>query len=128
MPALPDPGASRILVVDDDPATRRALDRILTSKGYTVRVATDGEDALRILEQESFDLAILDYIMPGVSGAVVGMHLRERWPSVRIIYSSGYAQIDDSIAATSRGTHFIAKPVDAQKLVELVRRVLGGAS
>ena len=59
---------ARILVIDDEAAIRESLEVLLTLEGYAVRMANDGEQGLRVLELENFDLVLLDLALPGQSG------------------------------------------------------------
>ena len=67
---------ARILVVDDEETIRLTLATLLQRRGYTVTVATDGAEALALIERQSFDLLLLDLIMPGQSGLEVARHAR----------------------------------------------------
>src|SRR5271157_2724011 len=60
--------AARILVIDDEAGIRESLEVLLTLEGYAVRTAADGEEGLRVLDQDSFDLVLLDLALPGQSG------------------------------------------------------------
>ena len=71
----------RILVVDDEPLIRKAVSRLLTRRGYSVVSCADGEEALREAERLPFDVALVDYEMPGRDGLKVLSGLRERQPA-----------------------------------------------
>ena len=71
----------KVLVVDDDPAVRKSIDRVLTSKGYAVITAENGEEALRKLNEEKYDLVYTDIRMPGMSGLEVAEHVKASRPS-----------------------------------------------
>lgn len=68
----------RVLVADDDPAIRMLVARVLVRQGYEVLTATDGADAIVQLEQNRFDLLVLDLMMPRVDGIGVIAHLQSR--------------------------------------------------
>ena len=70
--------ALRVLVADDDPAIRMLVARVLVRQGYDVSTATDGADAIAQLDQSSFDLLVLDLMMPRVDGLGVIAHLQNR--------------------------------------------------
>ena len=72
--------SAKVLVVDDDPAVRKSIDRVLSSKGYAVITAENGEEALRKLNEEKYDLVYTDIRMPGVSGLEVAEQIRARKP------------------------------------------------
>jgi len=70
--------ALRVLVADDDPAIRMLVARVLVREGYDVSTATDGADAITQLDQSSFDLLVLDLMMPRIDGLGVIAHLQTR--------------------------------------------------
>ncbi|HSD67011.1 MAG TPA: response regulator, partial [Vicinamibacteria bacterium] len=76
----PEPGSVRLFVVDDNELNRDMLSRRLGSRGYAVELAEDGERALARLEEQAFDLVLLDVMMPGLSGIDVLKQVRQRWP------------------------------------------------
>jgi len=76
------PAAGSILVIDDEAAIRESLEVLLSLEGYTTRVAGDGVEGLRILDQESFDLVLLDLALPGQSGLEILPQIKERQPEL----------------------------------------------
>ena len=68
----------KVLVVDDDPAVRKSFDRVLSSKGYAVITAESGEEALRKLSDEQYDVVYTDIRMPGMSGLEVAEQIKAR--------------------------------------------------
>jgi DNA-binding response OmpR family regulator len=70
--------AARILVIDDEAGIRESLEVLLTLEGYAVNMAADGEEGLRVLDQESFDLVLLDLALPGQSGLELLPQIKER--------------------------------------------------
>jgi PAS domain S-box-containing protein len=83
-----------ILVIDDDPDVRGFIAETLEDSGYRVRQAGDGTQGLAQALAERPDLAVVDFIMPGMSGAEVARHLLERWPKQPILFVSGYSETD----------------------------------
>jgi DNA-binding response OmpR family regulator len=126
----PAPGGSEtILVAEDDPFVRDLAVRILEKNGYTVRVASNGEEALRIFEQDpaAISLMLLDAIMPKLSGHEVYRRVAAEHPQAKVIFASGY----DPEAAGCRFLmeehwRLIEKPFDAATLLRAVREVLDG--
>src|SRR5580658_7648659 len=82
-------GAS-ILVIDDEAAIRESLEVLLTLEGYAVRMANDGEQGLRVLELENFDLVLLDLALPGQSGLELLPQIKERQPELPVIMITAY--------------------------------------
>jgi DNA-binding NtrC family response regulator len=113
---------ARILVIDDEAAIRESLDVLLTHEGYTTRMAGDGEEGLRILDQESFDLVLLDLALPGQSGLELLPQIKERYPELPIIMITAYGTVDNVVEAIRAGAeNFIQKPWDNEKLLADIR-------
>jgi two-component system NtrC family response regulator/two-component system response regulator AtoC len=81
--------AVRILLVDDEAEIVRLLTRRLSRLGYDVTGAGDGTQALALLQQAPFDVAILDFMMPGMNGLELADQCRSRFPGVRILMLTG---------------------------------------
>ena len=117
----------RILAVDDDPTAVGALRQILTQKGYAVTIAQSGEEALAVLADESFDLAILDVSMPGMSGYDLCRKLRQddRTVDLPVIFLTARALLMDMAEGEDAGSDlYLIKPVLATKLVSMVNMFL----
>src|SRR5664280_2790777 len=76
---------AHILVIDDEIAIRESLDVLLKLEGYTTRMAADGVQGLRIIDQDSFDLVLLDLALPGQSGLELLPQIKERHPELPVI-------------------------------------------
>ena len=115
----------RVLVVEDEPAVRSVIERTLQLASYRVVVARNGAEGLRIADaQGPFDILITDAVMPGMSGWEVGKRLGALWPSLRILYISGYTE--DAIAhggVLEPGVEFLQKPFSPADLLSAVRGV-----
>lgn len=120
-------GTETILVVEDEPAIRRAAKRLLEKKGYTVLLAEDGIEALEVVERQGdrIDLIISDVVMPRMGGVLLYQALRQRDLRVPFMFTSGYALRDvrDGIP-TDAGVPFMHKPWDVNDLLGRVRQVL----
>ncbi len=118
---------NRILLVDDDRQTRLKLSRNLESEGYTVGVAQGGRQALDMLESESFDLIILDILMPEVDGFTVLSQVKAT-PALREIPVVVISAVDDpdSIEKCRQlgAAEYLIKPVSAEHLNACVSSVL----
>ena len=86
-----------VLVVDDEPAIRRALDRALKRWGHGVHLATSGEAAIEILTDHPVDLVVMDLRMPGMSGQTLFHSIAARWPQLveRVIVMTGDLEAED---------------------------------
>ncbi len=106
---------ARILVVDDSPTTRDMLTRFLKREKHTVRAAADGTEALALLAAEDFDLVLLDFMMPGLSGYDVLRHIKgdERLRHTPVIMISALDSVADMVPCIEFGADdYLAKPVD----------------
>jgi DNA-binding response OmpR family regulator len=116
-------GKKRILAVDDDPAAVGALRQILTQRGYEVTATTSGEEALAVLAEQAFDLAILDVTMPGLSGYDVCRKIRkdERTLDLPVIFLTAKALLMDQAEGEDAGSDlYLIKPILATKLLNMV--------
>ena len=120
-------GDETILLVDDEASVRQIGRRLLNNKGYTVKVAESGENALEIYRRASddIDLVILDINMPGMGGFQCLDELLEINPTVKVIISSGYARSGKvSRVLDNKAKAFIPKPYSAHEMLTTVRRTL----
>ncbi|HZT05634.1 MAG TPA: response regulator [Chloroflexota bacterium] len=127
-PASPVGGES-LLVVDDDPFQLAVARELLKSLGYRVSVARNGEEAVELCAVESFDLLILDMVMPpGIDGTETFRRVRERYPDQRALLLSGFADSERVAEAQRLGAGaFVRKPVTREALAVAVRTELDDA-
>ena len=123
-------GSETILVVEDEDVLRSLICKGLRNYGYTVLEASQGTEALKISQQHQgpIDLALIDVVMPQMSGRTVAEHLAPLAPEMKVLYMSGYTQ--DTITRhgiLDRELLFIEKPFDSATLAGKVRRVLDAA-
>jgi DNA-binding response OmpR family regulator len=117
----------RILAVDDDSTALGALRQILAQKGYDVTTAGNGEDALGILAGATFDLVILDVVMPGMNGYEVCRTLRQdpRTEDTPVIFLTAKGTMVDMAEGEAAGSDlYLIKPVLASKLLNMVAMFL----
>jgi two-component system sensor histidine kinase/response regulator len=113
----------RVLVVDDELGIREGCRRALTSSGLEVDVAENGPDGLHKLRQGSFDVLLVDAMMPGMSGLEMMQQARKIAPDVIGIIITGYATIELAVQAIREGAHdFIAKPFTHELLLHVINR------
>ena len=118
----------RILVVDDDEAIRMLVIRLFQRRGYDVRGASDGQEAIDILEHEEFDLMILDLMMPRVDGIGVIEHVAaSSRPSPRIIVMTAAAPNIVTRVPEEKIWKVITKPFDLDVLLQHADEALGAA-
>ncbi|MFC1494688.1 PAS domain S-box protein [Thermodesulfobacteriota bacterium] len=120
-------GSEIVLIVEDDTGIRKLAQKTLQAYGYSVLVAENGEDALRISKEhkEPIDLMITDVVMPKMGGKIIAERLHELRPQMKIIYMSGYT--DDAIVnhgVLVPGHNYLEKPFSPVDLARKVRQVL----
>jgi DNA-binding response OmpR family regulator len=115
----------RILAVEDDRAVGSFLKRGLESEQYAVDVAADGEDAQALVEAASYDLIILDLVLPKVDGLEVLKYIRSRKPSPPVLILSGRARVEDRVKGLDQGADdYLTKPFSFSELSARVRALL----
>jgi two-component system cell cycle sensor histidine kinase/response regulator CckA len=120
-------GNARILLVEDEDAVRSFSTRALTNKGYKIVGAASGEEALKIfIEQnsdEKIDLLVTDVVMPNMDGPTLARQIRDKNPTMKIIFMSGYTEerLKDVMGP---GIFFLPKPFTLKQLAEKVKEVL----
>ncbi len=123
-------GHESILLVEDDPALRRLVNRILVASGYRVLVASNGDEALKLWSTcgPSVDMVLSDLVMPGgLNGLSLVEKLCQDRPDLKVLFTSGYsADLLDQRAANPGERRFLSKPYSPQRLTEAVRRCLDG--
>jgi DNA-binding NtrC family response regulator len=111
-----------ILVIDDEAAIRDSLDVLLSLEGYNVTLAVDGEQGLRTLDAENFDLVLLDLALPGQSGMELLPLIKERQPDLPVIMITAYGTVENVVEAVRAGAeNFVQKPWDNEKLLADIR-------
>lgn len=115
----------RILAVDDDKNTRRLIHAVLEKDGYTVTDAENGEDALKILEQEHIDLIVLDIMMPKINGYELTEMLRDMGNEIPILMVSAKQLPADRHKGFLVGTDdYITKPIDEREMLLRIKALL----
>ena len=120
--------ASRILVVDDEESMRRLAERALRDAGYEVALASDGPEALRLVEEQGpFDVSVIDIMMPEMQGDELGRRIRQADPDARVLYFTGYSdRLFEQRKVLWQNEAFIEKPVTVKGLLEAVSLLLFG--
>lgn len=113
-----------ILVVDDDLDAGQNLGDILTDLGFRVGVAADGFSALEMARTQRFEIALLDFKMPGMDGLTLSRKLKELSCSMVVILTTAYANRDTVAAAPEHGVwRVFSKPLDLQRMLPLLLEV-----
>jgi CheY-like chemotaxis protein len=120
-------GSETILVVEDEDSVRKFITRALTAQGYRVLESRNGVEALNLLHatEQPLDLVMTDLVMPDMGGPELAAQIRLLWPSLPVLYTSGYSkQTDDTREALANAEHFLSKPFGPLDLARKVREVL----
>jgi PAS domain S-box-containing protein len=112
-----------VLVIDDDPDVRGFIVATLEELGYRVSEAVGGREGLSAMDREIPDLVILDFVMPGLSGAEVARQIRSNRPDQPILFVSGYSETE-AVKRTAPDSPLLAKPFRAEALEKAVRSAL----
>lgn len=120
--------AKKILVVDDEESLLALLDAILDKEGYSVITASNGQDALQILDKQKPDLAILDMMMPGMSGREVCEKIRAnpKTKDMKVIFLTvaKFSETGKDILSKMKVSDYITKPFENEDLVKRVKKAL----
>lgn len=113
----------RILVVDDEPMLRKLLADTLALEDFEVITAEDAESALNLMERRSFDAAVLDIMMPKVTGIELLKRIREINKELPVIILTAYASKESAIEALRLGAHdYLEKPPERERLIHSIRK------
>jgi len=115
----------KVLVVDDDPVVGRSFERVLSGKGYAVITARDGEEALRKLSAEAYDVVFTDIKMPGMSGLEVAERVKASQPWLPVVIVTGYGTEENEARAEAAGVaEFLRKPLSPEAIEGSAAKVL----
>ena len=114
-----------VLIVDDEPSILQSLGGLLTDEGFEVISATNGYEALKIIDAESPDLVLLDIWMPGIDGIETLKEIKKSHPFLPVIIISGHGTIETAVRATKLGAYnFIEKPLSIDKIIVTINNAL----
>jgi DNA-binding NtrC family response regulator len=113
----------RLLLVDDDESFREILAEELSRSGFRTTPVRNAEDALETIGRDSFDVAIVDLNLPGLSGQELIQELRDRAPALEIVVLTGHATLANAIATLKAGAYdFLTKPCNLDELETVTRK------
>lgn len=120
---MTDVSAKRVLLVDDSRVARLTLQHLikLTNENIEITQAANGDEALAIFKPDAFDLALLDFNMPGIDGLELARLIREQDSNIHLVLVT--ANIQDTIVARAKtmGLDFLGKPVDPEQLAQFLK-------
>ncbi|HTY22268.1 MAG TPA: response regulator [Desulfomonilaceae bacterium] len=111
----------RLLLVDDEIPFTANLSKLLSRRGYDVSVVNDGKSALRIIEEQKFDVVILDQKMPGMDGITTLREIKKKRPHMEVIILTGYGSGDSALDGLQLGAYdYTMKPIQLSDLEEKI--------
>ncbi len=114
-----------ILIVDDEPSILQSLSGLLSDEGFEVTTASNGYEALKIIDSESPDLVLLDIWMPGIDGIETLKEIKKDNPFIQVIIITGHGTIETAVKATKIGAFdFIEKPLSIDKVIVAINKAL----
>lgn len=116
-----------ILLAEDEPLLRELGETILKQAGYRVLTADGPEQLLSLVSDysEIIDLLLTDVVMPGLSGQELARLARDRWPEIRVLYTSGYS--GDELDGLLKDGAFLQKPFTPTELMAKVQKLIGAS-
>jgi DNA-binding NtrC family response regulator len=119
----------RILVIDDEDIVRLSCSRTLVPEGYELKMAKNGLEGIKMLEEESFDLVLTDLKMPNMDGIEVLGTIKEKWPKTDVVIVTGYQTVETAVKAIKLGAFdYIEKPFTPDTLIATVSNVFRARS
>ena len=115
---------ARLLVVDDEPNIRELFSASLRMAGFEVLTAADGKEALRVAEESTPDLVMLDVMLPDLDGLAVAGRLRSRGRRVPVLFVTAKDTPEDRLAGLGLGEDYVTKPFSLEEVIARIRAVL----
>ena len=117
--------AHKILVVDDEASQRELLEMVLVEEGYAVETAGSGEEAVEKVQENFYNIVIMDLKMAGIGGLEALKHIKEISQAIQVLIVTAYASVDSAVDAMRSGAlNYLTKPVDLDELKILVEKTM----
>ncbi|MDL1963660.1 MAG: sigma-54 dependent transcriptional regulator [Deltaproteobacteria bacterium] len=114
-----------ILIVDDEPSILQSLSGLLADEGFEIKTATNGYEGLKIIEEGSPDLVLLDIWMPGIDGIETLKEIKKNYPTIPVIIITGHGTIETAVKAIKLGAYdLIEKPLSIDKVIVTINNAL----
>jgi DNA-binding NtrC family response regulator len=112
---------ARILLVDDEVVFANNMSKLLTRRGYQVKAVNSGDEALRALMDNPFDVMVLDLKMPGMDGIATMQEMRKLGLFTEVLILTGHGSIDTALEAIQLGAYdYVTKPVEIAELLSKI--------
>lgn len=115
---------ARILIVDDEPSITEFVSYAMQKEGYLTEIASDGEEALRKIEQQHFDLFILDIMLPGINGYELCRRIRTKMSTPILFLSARDTELNKVVGLELGADDYLAKPFGVRELLARTRTLL----
>ncbi len=115
---------ARILIVDDEPSITEFVSYAMTKEGYTADVASDGETALSMIEENTYDLFILDIMLPGIDGYELCRRIRSKMDTPILFLSARDSELNKVVGLELGADDYLAKPFGVRELMARTRALL----
>lgn len=115
---------ARILIVDDEPSITEFVSYAMQKEGYLIEIASDGEEALRKIEQQHFDLFILDIMLPGIDGYELCRRIRTKMSTPILFLSARDTELNKVVGLELGADDYLAKPFGVRELLARTRALL----
>lgn len=115
---------ARILIVDDEPSITEFVSYAMQKEGYQTEIASDGEEALRKIEQQHFDLFILDIMLPGIDGYELCRRIRTKMSTPILFLSARDTELNKVVGLELGADDYLAKPFGVRELLARTRALL----
>jgi two-component system cell cycle sensor histidine kinase/response regulator CckA len=117
--------APKVLIVDDEPRMCESLGLLLNRKGYETREGHSGKEAIEYLGKDTFDLVLLDIVMPDMSGHDIMDYIKRTHKDTLVIFMTGHASVDSAVESLRRGAYdYLTKPFDFEQLLKRVENAV----
>lgn len=115
----------RVLVVDDELIVRESLSQLLASRNFAPVPVETGEEVLKLIEQNSFDIMLLDLKLPGIDGMDVLKRVKTQNPDTEVIIMTAFGSVDSAVEAMKHGAYdYVSKPFDPEEMIALLNKVV----
>ena len=115
--------SEKVLLVDDEKEFLDIMSERMQARGMTVKTADSADQAMAILEKESFDAIVMDFKMPGMDGIQALKNIKAKKPELQIILLTGYATVEKTVEAMKIGaTDLLEKPADLEELAAKIKQ------
>ena len=113
----------KVLLVDDEEEFVETLAERMRTRGMEVSTSNSGANALQLVDEEDFDVVVLDLKMPGIDGLEALKRIKHRRPDIQVVLLTGYASVANGVEAIKEGAlEFLEKPVDLASLTDAIHK------